>query len=47
MQVERTTGDVTFNDCDAGELTVTTSTGDVEGSFFTKKYLLQKQAQEG
>ncbi len=37
FDIERSTGDVTFEDCDAGEIYIETSTGDVKGSFLTDK----------
>lgn len=38
--IERSTGDVTFDRCDAGEIFVTTDTGDVTGSLLTEKVFL-------
>ncbi|MBO5879591.1 MAG: DUF4097 family beta strand repeat protein [Clostridia bacterium] len=35
--IKRTTGDVSFDKCDAAEIYVKTSTGDVEGSFMSSK----------
>ena len=35
--IERTTGDVTFDGCDAGEITVITDTGNVTGSLLSEK----------
>jgi DUF4097 and DUF4098 domain-containing protein YvlB len=35
--IKRTTGDVTFEGCDAAELLVATDTGDVEGTLLTEK----------
>lgn len=37
LLIERTTGDVEFEKCDANEIFVKTSTGDVEGSLLTNK----------
>ena len=37
LSVERSTGDVKFEDCDAAEIFVETSTGDVTGSLLTGK----------
>jgi len=37
FSIERTTGDVTFDGCDAYEIFVTTDTGDVEGSLLSGK----------
>ena len=37
MKIERSTGDVTFEGCDAGEILVETSTGDVTGTLLTTK----------
>ena len=37
MHVEQSTGDVEFDHCDAGEIYIKTSTGDIEGSFLTPK----------
>jgi DUF4097 and DUF4098 domain-containing protein YvlB len=38
--IERGTGDVTFDGCDAAELFVETSTGDVVGSLLTEKVFI-------
>ena len=35
--IKRTTGDVTFEGCDAAEILVTTSTGDVKGTLLSDK----------
>ena len=35
--IERSTGDVVFDGCDAGEIVVKTGTGDVTGNFLTEK----------
>ena len=40
MAIERTTGDVTFELCDAGELQVQTDTGDVTGSLRSAKVFI-------
>ncbi len=40
FSVSRSTGDVKFNGCDAGELSVTTDTGDVTGSLLTDKVFI-------
>lgn len=37
MEIERGTGDVTFDNCDAEKITVTASTGDVKGTLRTGK----------
>ena len=37
MEIERSTGDVTLNKCDAKNITIETSTGDVKGSLLTYK----------
>ena len=37
IDISRTTGDVTFDRCDAAEIYVETSTGDVKGTFLTDK----------
>ena len=37
FSIERTTGDVTFDACDAAEITVRTTTGDVKGSLLSSK----------
>ena len=38
--IERSTGDVRFDACDAAELLIETDTGDVEGSLLTEKIFL-------
>ena len=38
--MERSTGDVTFTDADASEITVQTDTGDVSGSLLTEKVFI-------
>ena len=40
FSVSRSTGDVKFSGCDAGELSVTTDTGDVTGSLLTDKVFI-------
>lgn len=40
ISVERSTGDVQFNGCDAAELSVRTGTGNVTGSLLTEKIFL-------
>ncbi len=40
--IERNTGDVTFEKCDAGEITVSTSTGDVKGTLLSEKVFIAK-----
>jgi DUF4097 and DUF4098 domain-containing protein YvlB len=40
ISVERTTGDVKFAFCDAGEIFVKTDTGDVTGSLLTDKVFI-------
>ena len=37
LSVQRSTGDVTLNGCDAAEITVQTDTGDVTGSLLSEK----------
>ena len=37
FSIERSTGDVVFEDCDASELTVKLSTGNVTGTLLTQK----------
>jgi DUF4097 and DUF4098 domain-containing protein YvlB len=37
ISIERSTGDVTFDGCDAATLRVQTSTGDVKGTLLTAK----------
>lgn len=39
MTIKRNTGDVRFDKCDAGEVEITTDTGDVKGSFLTEKII--------
>lgn len=40
LSVERSTGDVRFEACDAGEIYINTSTGDVRGNFLTDKIVM-------
>lgn len=40
--IERSTGDVEFDSCDAGEINVKTDTGDVSGTLKTEKIFLTK-----
>lgn len=40
LSVERSTGEVEFDGCDAAEIFVKTSTGDVIGSFLTDKVFI-------
>ena len=40
ISVERTTGDIELEGCDAAELWLKTSTGDVEGSLLTEKIFI-------
>ena len=40
FSIERSTGDVEFDGCDAAEITIKTDTGDVEGSFLTEKVFI-------
>ena len=40
FDIERDTGDVKFEDCDAAEISVETDTGDVTGNFLTDKVFL-------
>lgn len=42
FNLERDTGDVRFENCDAGQITVTTSTGDVTGTLRTEKVFVTK-----
>ena len=39
MNIERSTGDVEFKKCDAGEVSITTDTGHVVGSFLSDKII--------
>ena len=38
--IKRSTGDIKFQDCDAGEISVKTSTGDVTGSLLSEKVFI-------
>ena len=40
LSIERSTGDVEFEACDAGEIFIKTSTGDVEGSLLSEKVFI-------
>ena len=40
--IERTTGDVSFENCDAAELSIRTDTGDVSGSLLSEKIFITK-----
>lgn len=40
--IERSTGDVEFNDCDATEIFIETDTGDVTGTLLTEKVFITK-----
>jgi DUF4097 and DUF4098 domain-containing protein YvlB len=42
--IERSTGDVTFNGCDAAELLVEVSTGDVTGTLLTEKVFVVRSS---
>ena len=42
FSIERSTGDVRFEACDAAELTVTTDTGDVRGTLRSDKIFFAK-----
>lgn len=42
FSLKRSTGDVKFEDCDAAEIFIETSTGDVEGSLLTDKVFIVK-----
>ena len=42
LSIERSTGDVEFNKCDAAEILVVTDTGDVEGSLLSEKIFFTK-----
>ena len=42
FDIERSTGNVKFSDCDAAELFVETSTGDVKGSLLSAKVFIVK-----
>lgn len=42
MTLERTTADITFEHCDASELSVKTDTGDVTGTLLTKKIFIPR-----
>ncbi len=38
--IERTTGDVTFQNCDAAQIRISTNTGDINGSLMTEKVFI-------
>jgi DUF4097 and DUF4098 domain-containing protein YvlB len=40
LSIERSTGDVIFEGCDAGEIYVKTDTGDVKGTLLSEKVFL-------
>lgn len=40
FSIERSTGDVEFENCDAGEILIETDTGDVDGNFLTEKIFI-------
>lgn len=40
LTIKRTTGDISFDGCDAGELFIQTSTGNVEGSLLSEKIFI-------
>lgn len=42
LRVKRTTGDIKLNRCDAGEVYIIATTGDVTGSFLTPKVIYAK-----
>lgn len=42
FNIERSTGDVRFDNCDAGQITVKTSTGDVTGTLRSEKVFITK-----
>lgn len=42
FDIERSTGDVKFEGCDAGEIFIQTDTGDVDGSLLTEKVFIVK-----
>ena len=44
FEIERDTGDVRFERCDAGQITVKTSTGDVSGTLRTEKVFITKSS---
>ncbi len=44
MEIERSTGDVDLDGCDAGEISIKTSTGDVTASLLTQKVFLVESA---
>ena len=44
LKIERSTGDVSFENCDAGEILIETRTGDVEGSLLSEKVFIAKSS---
>jgi DUF4097 and DUF4098 domain-containing protein YvlB len=42
LEIERTTGDITFDRCDAGEIHVETDTGNVHGSLLSEKIFVTR-----
>ena len=42
FSIERSTGDVDFEGCDAAEITVTTDTGHIRGSLLSDKFFITK-----
>ena len=44
FSITRSTGDVNFENCDAGEITVQTSTGDVSGTLLTEKIFISRSS---
>ena len=44
MEIDRSTGDVELDGCDAGEISIKTSTGDVTASLLTQKVFLAESA---
>ena len=40
LTIKRSTGDISFDECDAGELFIQTSTGNVEGSLLSEKIFI-------
>ena len=44
ITIERSTGDISFDRCDASELEVKTSTGDVIGTLLTEKVFITRSS---
>ena len=44
FSIVRSTGNVNFDHCDAGEITVQTSTGDVSGTLLTEKIFIARSS---